>query len=249
MENTIVPSIYNIFCHSNGKSYIGSAVNPRRRYGEHISRLRQGKHENSYLQNAWNKYGESDFSFVIIEEVGGKERLIDREQYWMDMYDSYNREFGFNLCPVAGSTAGFVHSETTRKKIGAAIKGNKNALGYKHTAEARKKLSDANKGKILSKKTRRKMSAAHRGKIKSKETCRKLSDAHKGRIKSKDHRKKIAYSKALTWEVMNPMGEAYIIKNLHAFCQENGLGVSSMCRVASGKYNHHKGWKCRKVMG
>ena len=58
--------------------------------------------------------------------------------------------------------------------------------GYKHTAEAKKKMSLANKGKklrlgaILSDETKRKISESEKGKIESFETRRKKSEARKG---------------------------------------------------------------------
>ena len=69
-------------------------------------------------------------------------------------------------------------------------KDNTFSLGLKRTAEARKKLSDAHKGKTLSKEHRRKLSESHKGistwnkgkkNIFSEDTLKKLSEVHKGR--------------------------------------------------------------------
>ena len=53
METTSMPrssGIYQILCHSNGKIYIGSAVDMRARCDHHRLDLRRGEHHNNYLQ-------------------------------------------------------------------------------------------------------------------------------------------------------------------------------------------------------
>src|SRR5216684_1737979 len=58
--------IYKITCTANKKIYIGSAVNLYHRKGQHFSDLRQNKHHNPIMQNAWNKYGEQAFIFEVL---------------------------------------------------------------------------------------------------------------------------------------------------------------------------------------
>jgi hypothetical protein len=55
--------IYRIRHIESGKGYIGSALILRVRWNGHISTLRKQTHRNSYLQNAFNKYGEKAFIF------------------------------------------------------------------------------------------------------------------------------------------------------------------------------------------
>lgn len=45
--------------------------------------------------------------------------------------------------------------------------------------------------------------------------------------------------------VTDPSGTEYKIKNLSGFCKDNDLSNGCMYHVMSGKYTHHKGWKCR----
>lgn len=93
--------IYKIYCVKNAKSYIGSSGNIERRWREHILALCRGVHHSEYLQNSWNKYGKSSFEFSVIEIVPYAQRLIEREQHWIDA--TPNR---LNICEIAGSTAG-----------------------------------------------------------------------------------------------------------------------------------------------
>ena len=55
--------IYKITNKTNGNYYIGSASIICNRWWIHISKLRKNCHSNKYLQNAFNKYGESNFEF------------------------------------------------------------------------------------------------------------------------------------------------------------------------------------------
>lgn len=73
----------------------------------------------------------------------------------------------------------FVSAET-RAKMSAAAKRTRNALGYKHTAEARANMSDAHKGKPsnrrgirLSEAAKLHLSEMNKGKMQSPETCAK----------------------------------------------------------------------------
>lgn len=105
-------AIYGILNKVNGKQYIGSAVDFYRRRCEHLSYLRGNKHHSTYLQRAWNKYGEVNFIFIILEKVENKEDLISREQWWMD-----TRKPEYNIAKKAGSQLGFKHSQETRDKL------------------------------------------------------------------------------------------------------------------------------------
>lgn len=94
--------VYQILCVPAGKIYIGSTVDLWVRWGKHRSSLRRGNHRNIYLQNAWNKYGEADFVFSILEFVK-KSDLLRAEQAWIINTGCFNRNIGFNIYDVAGS--------------------------------------------------------------------------------------------------------------------------------------------------
>lgn len=95
----------------NGKCYIGSTVMTfEKRYSHHSSRLNLNKHKNKHLQNAWNKYGENNFEFDILE-ICEKENCIIREQYYLDTIleadkyvnniSSVFKDIGYNMNPYA----------------------------------------------------------------------------------------------------------------------------------------------------
>lgn len=78
-----VPGIYQIRNIVNGHVYIGSSIDMHRRHKEHMLDLKQNKHGNSYLQRAYNKYGEKSFTFEILECVADKDLLRERESYYI----------------------------------------------------------------------------------------------------------------------------------------------------------------------
>jgi len=81
--------IYEIKNNINGKSYVGSAKDIKRRWRRHKYGLRHNEHENIILQRAWNKYGEENFSFNILEECS-IEMLLALEQKYLNLKPEYN---------------------------------------------------------------------------------------------------------------------------------------------------------------
>lgn len=108
----------------NKKMYIGSAINLHRRLISHRSMLNGNRHINVHFQAAWNKYGEANFIFGIVEFVDDKSILLEREQYWIDKSQCY--KLGYNRSPTAGSNFGKIFgspSKEHRIKISKALKG------------------------------------------------------------------------------------------------------------------------------
>ena len=59
--------IYCIENISTNKKYIGQSVDIHTRWCHHRSELKNHTHFNDYLQKSWDKYGEDDFKFYVIE--------------------------------------------------------------------------------------------------------------------------------------------------------------------------------------
>jgi bifunctional DNA-binding transcriptional regulator/antitoxin component of YhaV-PrlF toxin-antitoxin module/predicted GIY-YIG superfamily endonuclease len=116
-NNQMISGIYMITNIVNYKKYIGSSINLHDRCNKHKAQLKNNKHHNFHLQNAWDKYGEENFKFEIIELVSDKEKLIEREQYWIDKLDTSNQLKGYNLNPIAGSQLGRKVPKENREKF------------------------------------------------------------------------------------------------------------------------------------
>ena len=90
------PGIYQIRCVSNGKIYVGSAVNLRTRWLGHCRDLRHGVHANRHMQQAWNCYGGKNFEFTILEFAEVPD-LLERERAWIELTRCTDRTLGFNV--------------------------------------------------------------------------------------------------------------------------------------------------------
>lgn len=131
--------IYEIYSKSADKYYIGSTVRYKKRKNQHINALKNNRHHNYILQNIFNKYGLEDLTFKIIEEVDCHDRLIEREEYHINEYNSYMD--GINLKEYHERKQSFKLSDGAKEKIRIAL------TGKKKTKEHRESLSKARKGK------------------------------------------------------------------------------------------------------
>lgn len=126
MNNKLKSGIYKITNIVNKKVYIGSASFLNKRKGNHFDKLKTNKHYNKKLQNAFNKYGNENFIWELIEYCE-KSNLITREQYYLDTIlfaQEYIRkenkkfeELGYNISPLASSRLGVKCSEETKNKL------------------------------------------------------------------------------------------------------------------------------------
>ncbi len=135
--STIKSGIYLIKNISNNKIYVGSALNISNRFSTHKYKLKNQQHKNPHLQAAWNKYGESSFEFSILEIVEDQNLLIKREQYYINLYNCCDKQVGYNIAKIAGSTLGIKASEETKKKQSIAAKNRVRTPFSKETIEKR----------------------------------------------------------------------------------------------------------------
>jgi group I intron endonuclease len=119
--------VYTIHCQTSGKFYIGSSVKIKARWASHRYLLRNGGHPNTHLQRSYEKYGEHDFVFSIIESCP-KNLCVEREQFWIS---SYSMDSLLNNSPTASTRLGFRHSDETRKLLKLRAKDRNHA----HLAE------------------------------------------------------------------------------------------------------------------
>lgn len=77
--------VYRITCIGNSQIYIGSSVNIRERWQQHLALLRRNRHSSTYLQNSYNKYGEDSFKFEVLVRLieFNEEVLRDLEWYYI----------------------------------------------------------------------------------------------------------------------------------------------------------------------
>lgn len=208
--------VYSIVNKRNGRMYIGSTIDVEKRFNRHKKDLRAGTHHCIYLQRAWNKYGEDSFSFDILKKCGSEYEVRKVEESYLNnqyefLYNVSKRSTGGDLISYhpdrenivkrmtnslkiryskmtpeerrkvfghpgsSNPNYGRKHSEEAKKRISRANKGNQYAKGSKRTAEQRNKLS-----KIASQRVGDKNPFF--GKKHSEETKKRISQANKGRL-------------------------------------------------------------------
>jgi group I intron endonuclease len=114
--------IYKITNKRTEVSYIGSSIDINDRFNQHIRQLNSNSHYNDKFQKAWNKYGQSEFIFEVIEYVE-IEYLLIKEQYYLDnlLFANENNDkfslLAYNINRNSNNTLGFKFSEESKEKM------------------------------------------------------------------------------------------------------------------------------------
>lgn len=170
----------------NSKIYIGKdKYNNPEYYGSGI-----------ILNKSIKKYGKENFVKEILEYCNSELELNEREIYWINFYQSFKREIGYNLT-LGGTGGNTILDSEKRKKINQKRK-EKNSLLSK---EERSKKFGVNKGKVgrfkMSDESKKKISEKNKGENNgmfgkepwnkggccySEEQIKHFSDSHIGKI-------------------------------------------------------------------
>jgi len=176
----------------------------------------------THFYRAIRKYGADDFISEILEQNIDRNKLADREKYWIEHYDTYSN--GYNSTKGGDGTNGFKHTPETKLKISRSNKGkkktiehcknikialnnipteikeskNKNQsekmLGRKLSENHKAKISESLKGRKLSKEHIEKSAKARTGLKRSEEQNKRNSKAQKGKKLSEKTKLKISKS-------------------------------------------------------
>lgn len=199
--------VFFIYCHTapNGKRYVGQTC---QKLGARWKRGR-GYRSNTYFAKAISKYGWESFNHDILCVVHSK-RLADLfEKHYIEQYDTFNQDHGYNLTKGGGGTSGRVLSKAEVERLVSFNKGRAKTdderrkisttlkAGYRDgtivavptSEEARKRMSvertgsgNPMYGKHHSQEARESMSRKRRGMKRSVETKKRISES---RYKSK----------------------------------------------------------------
>jgi group I intron endonuclease len=160
ITRTKISGIYKIVNKINGKYYVGSSNIISGRWNGHRHLLNKNIHKNPHLQLSWNKYGERNFDFIIVEEIP-RENLIEVEQKYLDVakteqHKCYNKSFLADRIEMTSQVIDKIR-ESNRKRVWSKeslLKLSQIHRGQKHTEETKKLLSKLLKGRKLSEKTK-----------------------------------------------------------------------------------------------
>lgn len=150
----------------NNKVYVGKTNKPQTRWNHHIIYAYGGKEKYpthfQYIHASIAKYGKENFTFQIIEEFADEPECLEAEQFWIQFFRSWDKNYGYNLTNGGEGASGRIVSPETRDKIRIR------ATGRKQSEETKKKKSEAGRKRRNSQSTREKISKSNKG--------RKLTD-------------------------------------------------------------------------
>jgi group I intron endonuclease len=182
----------------SGKVYIGQSWDINNRKAKYKAGLCKGQRK---LNNSFLKYGFNKHRFEVVHELPEDvtQEIIDTYEilYW-DLY----RSCGIEMMNIKEPGRGGKLSQGTKEKLSKAKKGkpswSKGTKGlFSHSAESRAKMSIVRKGKQPclgyrhTDEAKKNMSEAHKGIQRSAEWRENLSKGLLGKSKSEGHRKNL----------------------------------------------------------
>lgn len=180
--------IYKIENSVTGKIYIGQTVDYEKRKSSHINALRANRHDNTYLQNSWNKYGEKSFEFSVVTECD-VEQLDDLEILYIRQLGTVAPN-GYNMTHGGDGVRGLKWSPESRAMRSLAMKGkcvgsDAPFYGKTFTPETLEKMRAATTNLWKNEEYRQRQIVAHTGLKQSDETKRKRSVSLMGNTNNK----------------------------------------------------------------
>lgn len=256
----MLTGIYTITNLVNNKLYVGLTTNFKERFYDHLNSLRRNCHANLHLQSSWNKYGEDNFCFEILEECE-TEFLYSKENYWCNMLNVHDNKYGYNIAFTNPYGNPRLQKETIVKISAAKIKLFKER-GYFQTEESCKKRAETrrNNGNPWHSDNTKKLISESRKNIKmkpvTKETCLKISKANKGKPKPPGFIDKLSEIKKKPIQLIkenNDILEFDSIKSCAEYlcttypnCTRKSI-ETAMGRVLNGKKDSYKNQKFKYI--
>jgi group I intron endonuclease len=156
--------IYKIVNKITQKVYYGQTRQPpSRRWSQHKGDAKKTK-KNDALHNAMHKYGINNFTFTVIETCESLDEMNKREEFHIAKNNTLAPN-GYNLA-----------------------KGGNNYEKHPSTCQ---KISNANKGRVMSQEWCQNIANAHRGRKNTADTIEKMKVAQKGRVITQETREKL----------------------------------------------------------
>lgn len=131
--------IYRIYDTVTNKSYIGQSKNIYHRWQCHKYDLKNNRHNNEYLQKAYNE-NPCRFVYDVLCLCNDTE-LNKLEDLYISLFRTADRKYGYNVELLSSGKDRI--AEETKKKISALQMGNKYMVGVKLSDTWRKHLSEA----------------------------------------------------------------------------------------------------------
>ena len=168
-----VRGIYKVTNKVNGKVYIGQSIDIGRRWRQHMT-----AEDDIYFHKAIQKYGVDNFIWEVIEKCK-KSELDERESYWIEYYDSYNK--GYNCTKGGGCTGS--GEDNPNWKGGISLDPEYSKQWYETNKEKIKEYYETKKEKI--KEYNKQYRESNKEKIReyNKEKMKEYREANKEKIR------------------------------------------------------------------
>lgn len=192
--------LYKITNVVDGKAYVGTTDNIKRRWGQH----KLPSSRCLYVRNAIQKHGVNNFTFETLEVCVSKESASNFEIAAIKGFNT-RAPNGYNLSEGGEGSVGYAHSKETKQRMSEKNRGQHNHNFGKHLSEETKqRIGRANRGKQRTKEARRKMSEAKKGsknpsfgKLQSRDMIQKRMEARTKWTDEQRHARKQKISIAL----------------------------------------------------
>lgn len=263
--------IYTITNIINGKIYIGFAKNFQGRYRNHFYKLRNGVHKNKHLQSAFDKNGEENFRFEVLEEYPNEKFILaSMEHYWANLLNVHDRKYGYNKRPTHPYGKS-VNNKEIRDKISNSNKGRKQSKEsrekakktYKDTIERRKNDPEwifreikhsKNKGKKRTEEQKQNIRAKMIGRKVSPESIEKFKKTRTGMKLnlSKEERQKISKKgeDLVKRGIFKAKTQPVLLFNLNMILIKEYFSIKELCKkmnfsstIIQKRLNDGKPWK------
>lgn len=231
------PAIYKLQNKRTGELYVGGTKNAQGRKRQHEYDLRNTRHCNPNMQQA---YLDGDrFEFFILEYLPSEmtdDQIVRREQEWKDfLKPSLNSR---NPLPRFGSD---IYLARERKMSGKSTVPQSEEQKKKRT-ESVKRYWATHPHRVLSQEERDVISERVKGK----------NHPLWGKPVSEDRKKRIADGVSpYIYTFISPSGNEFETKSVKTFARENHLSERGMYGIAGGRIESNAGWtlKEKKFVG
>ena len=144
------------------------------------------------LTRAFKKYGKENFLCEILATAETKDELNALETYWISKLNTRDTAVGYNITEGGEGTVGYKHTDEAKKKMSLAKKGK--PLSPEHC----KAIGLRSLGHKMSEETKAKLIAINTGRKASDETRQKMREAHERNPRNftEDYRRKLRESRA-----------------------------------------------------
>lgn len=239
----LTSGIYCLFNLHNNKYYIGSSNKISKRIWEHFYSLENGQHYNSHLQKSYNKYPEK-FTAFVLEDVCDLSILLEREQFWIDKLEAYDPQKGYNISPSVNGTQGYRHTNEAKIKMSIAKLGkNHHNYGKALSESTKKRIGDGNRGKVRTDEHKQKLREINLGKTLSEEVKSKISESGKKRFRSKDELDRVAkMNSKKVYQYATDLSLINVFESCAEAERELGYKRQFIYRVCRGIRNTYKGF-------